>query len=186
MPAKGLPQKGKEQTQSPDRRVAHGIIDELPASHYYTALTVLIALQSQNRLHGTPPGWNPEVDDIALNDEEEAAVALGRTEIARGEGISLDMILKRLALAGSELTWEVTVAPSVAKQVDRMDRRVQDQFSRALIQLSIDSCQAARKRLKGREGWRLRVGSNSALLDINENRKTIRIAAFTPRKDVYK
>jgi mRNA interferase RelE/StbE len=42
------------------------------------------------------------------------------------------------------------------------------------------------KKLKGREGWRVRVGDYRVIYDINDEEKTILIVHLGHRRDVYR
>ncbi|MCC6575478.1 MAG: hypothetical protein IT462_17000 [Planctomycetes bacterium] len=94
MRAKQKRKNGKTPS-NPQVAAAVAIIEDLPQNALVIAIAVLRALQAQHA--GLPPGWDPnDVDDVPLNEEEEAALVRGRADIAAGRVSPWREVRKRL------------------------------------------------------------------------------------------
>ena len=81
--------------------------------------------------------------------------------------------------------WNVIIAPEAVKRLTRISnpdrRRLLSAIDALYSGLSGDI-----KPLKGRDNWRLRVGSWRVVLRIDEKSKRIDVLFVGPRGDVYK
>ena len=83
------------------------------------------------------------------------------------------------------MQWQVTVQPSVEKQLARIPNPDRGRILRAIEALSDDLTGDVRP-LVGRGGYRLRVGKWRLLMSIDEELRQGSVEALGPRGDVYK
>ena len=83
------------------------------------------------------------------------------------------------------MQWQVTVQPSVEKQLARIPNPDRGRILRAIEALSDDLTGDVRP-LVGRGGYRLRVGKWRLLMSIDEELRKVSVEALGPRGDVYK
>ncbi len=83
------------------------------------------------------------------------------------------------------MQWQVTVQPSVEKQLARIPNPDRGRILRAIEALSDDLTGDVRP-LVGRGGYRLRVGKWRLLMSIDEELRQVSVEALGPRGDVYK
>ena len=83
------------------------------------------------------------------------------------------------------MQWQVTVQPSVEKQLVRIPNPDRGRILRAIEALSDDLTGDVRP-LVGRGGYRLRVGKWRLLMSIDEELRKVSVEALGPRGDVYK
>ena len=83
------------------------------------------------------------------------------------------------------MQWQVTVQPSVEKQLAQIPNPGRGRILRAIEALSDDLTGDVRP-LVGRGGYRLRVGKWRLLMSIDEELRQLSVEALGPRGDVYK
>lgn len=83
------------------------------------------------------------------------------------------------------MQWQVTVQPSVEKQLARIPNPDRGRILRAIEALSDDLTGDVRP-LVGRDGYRLRVGKWRLLMSIDEELRQVSVEALGPRGNVYK
>ena len=83
------------------------------------------------------------------------------------------------------MQWQVTVQPSVEKQLVRIPNPDRGRILRAIEALSDDLTGDVRP-LVGRGGYRLRVGKWRLLMSIDEELRKVSVETLGPRGDVYK
>ncbi len=82
--------------------------------------------------------------------------------------------------------WRYAVLKPAVRYLERLQPNTQERIIAALELLLIDPSRSDLKPLKGRSGWRLRVGNYRVLLQVDEEAKLFVITGIGPRGDVYK
>ena len=72
------------------------------------------------------------------------------------------------------------------RYLERLQPNTQERIIAALELLLIDPSRSDLKPLKGRSGWRLRVGDYRVLLQVDQEANLFVITSIGPRGDVYK
>jgi len=81
--------------------------------------------------------------------------------------------------------YTITITKTAQKQLDKLSENIADILIEAIQQLAINPRPAGCKKLKGREGYRVRKGNYRIIYDIFDNILTINIIAVGHRKDIY-
>lgn len=79
---------------------------------------------------------------------------------------------------------KVEVSPKVAKYLLRLDVNKRERIKKALSKLSLEPPQGDIKSMKGKDGFRLRIGKYRALFDIKNN--NIIVYDIDIRGEIYK
>jgi mRNA interferase RelE/StbE len=85
-----------------------------------------------------------------------------------------------------ESGYSVNIPRKVQKQLDRLPTNIQSRVVNALFDLGKDPRPAGSRSLKGREGYRLRVGDYRALYRVNDEDGEILVIRVGHRRDVYR
>jgi mRNA interferase RelE/StbE len=84
------------------------------------------------------------------------------------------------------VSWQVEVARDAKKELVRLPAATQKRIARALLSLESDPFPAGCKKLKNRDGWRVRVGDYRILYFADKSAQRIIVAVIKHRKDVYR
>lgn len=82
--------------------------------------------------------------------------------------------------------WSYRVLKSAERYLERLRIVDQERIINALETLLIEPQRADFKPLKGREGWRLRVGDYRVLMQVDRKNKLFIVTQIGSRGDVYK
>jgi len=81
--------------------------------------------------------------------------------------------------------YTVTLSRTAEKQLDKLPNPTADRLLSAIIQLSDNPRPPGYKKLKGRDGYRIRKGSYRIIYDIFDNVLLVHIIGIGHRKDIY-
>ena len=84
------------------------------------------------------------------------------------------------------MRYEVIFSKSVQKELDRLSDDISNRILRRLSGLETNPRPADVKKLKGREGWRIRVGDYRVIYEINDSARQIIVVTIGHRRDVYR
>lgn len=84
------------------------------------------------------------------------------------------------------MSYLVILPKSVQKCLDKLSLEVFERIMARLNQLQDDPRPPDVKRLKGRNGWRIRVGDYRILYDINDQELKILVITVGHRREVYR
>ena len=84
------------------------------------------------------------------------------------------------------MTYRVTLAPSAARQLRKLDSDVRRRLQAAVELLAVDPRPPAATRLVGGLGeWRVRTGDYRIVYDINDNELVVLVLRMGHRREVY-
>jgi len=81
--------------------------------------------------------------------------------------------------------YELVISRTAQKQLDKLTDNIAGPLIRAIQNLAQDPRPHGCKKLKGRNGYRIRKGDYRILYDIYDSILTIEVIALGNRKDVY-
>ena len=84
------------------------------------------------------------------------------------------------------MSYEVLLPASVQKQIKKLPADISKRIENALAQLEKNPRPTGSKKLKGRDGWRVRVGDYRILYDIIDQKLCVMIIYVGHRRDVYR
>ncbi len=84
------------------------------------------------------------------------------------------------------MRYTVILPRSVQKQLARLDVNVQSRIEDSLGTLQETPRPAGAKKLKGRDGWRIRVGDYRVIYEIQDKVLQIIVIQIGHRRDVYR
>ena len=84
------------------------------------------------------------------------------------------------------MSWTVDLARDAKKELVRLPASVQKRVARALLSLESDPFPRGCKKLKNRDGWRVRVGDYRILYFADKNARQIIVGVIGNRRDVYR
>ena len=84
------------------------------------------------------------------------------------------------------MPYTVSLKRSAEKEVDALSPRIHDKVIKAILALKKNPYPRNVKRLRGREGARIRVGNCRILYLVNDSSKEIEVFSVADRKDVYR
>jgi mRNA interferase RelE/StbE len=83
------------------------------------------------------------------------------------------------------MIYSVLILRRAQKELSDLPKDIYPRVSESLQALSNDPRPSGCLKLKGREGWRIRVGNYRVLYKIDDEQKTITIMHIGHRRDVY-
>ena len=83
-------------------------------------------------------------------------------------------------------TYQVEFWPAALRELRRLDRSVQPRIQGAITLLAQDPRPPASRPLRGREGYRLRVGDYRIIYTINDGVLLIVVVTIGHRREVYR
>jgi len=83
------------------------------------------------------------------------------------------------------MSYSLLILRRAQKELSNLPEDIYKKVKQIILKLSEDSRPYGCKKLKGREGWRIRVGDYRIIYEINDKDKTITILHIGHRKDVY-
>lgn len=84
------------------------------------------------------------------------------------------------------MSYRLSVSRSVSKSLGRLPADVYSRVDSTILSLAGEPHPPGCAKLKGREEWRLRVGSYRIVYSIDEARQVIEILRVAHRRDVYR
>jgi len=84
------------------------------------------------------------------------------------------------------MSYSLLILRRAQKELSDLPKDVYIKIKQAILKLSEDSRPYGCKKLRGREGWRMRVGNYRVIYEINDKDKSIIILHVGHRKDIYK
>lgn len=84
------------------------------------------------------------------------------------------------------MNWRVDIARDARKELARLPATVQARIARAILALENEPFPHGRKKLKNRDGWRIRVGAYRVLYFADAKARQITIGVIGHRRDVYR
>ncbi len=82
-------------------------------------------------------------------------------------------------------TYNITISRMAQKQLDKLPDNIADRLIDAIYALAENPRPVGYKKLKGRNGCRIRVGDYRIIYEIFDNLLLITIIALGHRKDIY-
>jgi mRNA interferase RelE/StbE len=84
------------------------------------------------------------------------------------------------------VSWRVDLARDAKKELARLPAAVQKRVARVLLSLEEEPFPARCKKLKNRDGWRVRVGDYRILYFADKASRQIVVGVIAHRRDVYR
>jgi mRNA interferase RelE/StbE len=84
------------------------------------------------------------------------------------------------------VSWRVDLTRDAKKELARLPSAVQKRVARLLLSLENDPFPAGCKKLKNRDGWRVRVGDYRILYFADKAAREIVVGVIAHRRDVYR
>jgi len=81
--------------------------------------------------------------------------------------------------------YKITISRPAQKQLDKLQDNIAERLIAAIYDLVNDPRPIGYKKLKGRDGYRIRVGDYRIIYEIFDNVLTINVVALGHRKDIY-
>lgn len=81
--------------------------------------------------------------------------------------------------------YKLTISQTAQKQLNKLPENVADRLIDSIYLLAEDPRPSGSKKLKGRNGYRIRTGDYRIIYDIFDNTLLIIIIAIGHRKDIY-
>lgn len=83
------------------------------------------------------------------------------------------------------MAYEIRVRPAALRALKRIDRQDQARIRGAIALLAVDPRPPGTKALRGREGYRIRVGNYRILYTVEDDRLLVVVVTLGHRRDVY-
>jgi mRNA interferase RelE/StbE len=84
------------------------------------------------------------------------------------------------------VSWQVDLARDAKKELVRLPTTVQKRVARVLLSLEEEPFPVGCKKLKNRDGWRVRVGDYRILYFADKAARQIVVGVIAHRRDVYR
>ncbi len=88
-------------------------------------------------------------------------------------------------MAGSERRYRIQVTPAAARQLRKLDPQVARRVQGAIELLAVDPRPPASRALRGRPGYRVRVGDYRLLYTVQDDVLLVVLIRLGHRRDVY-
>jgi mRNA interferase RelE/StbE len=82
--------------------------------------------------------------------------------------------------------WKIDIARPARKELSRLPPSIQTRVARAILALENDPFPHGCKKLRNREGWRIRIGDYRVLYFADANTQQIVVGVIGHRRDVYR
>lgn len=83
------------------------------------------------------------------------------------------------------MSYSIKILRRAQKELARLPRQELDQIEKRLRDLTTDPRPPGCKKLTGREGWRIRIGNNRVIYEVDDIEQTLTIMHVGHRRDVY-
>jgi mRNA interferase RelE/StbE len=84
------------------------------------------------------------------------------------------------------VNWRVELGRDAKKELARLPATVQKRVTRVLLSLEDEPFPAGCKKLKNRDGWRVRVGDYRILYFADKPARQVIVGVIAHRRDVYR
>jgi len=84
------------------------------------------------------------------------------------------------------MAYVVNLKRSAERELERLPKKIHDRVIERLISLKENPRPAGVKKLRGREGYTIRIGSYRILYVINDSEKKIEVFSIAHRREVYR
>ena len=81
--------------------------------------------------------------------------------------------------------YSITITKTAQKQLDRLNNTIADSIIQLIQSLALNPRPVGYKKLKGRDGYRIRKGDYRIIYDIHDKVLIINVIAIGHRKDIY-
>jgi mRNA interferase RelE/StbE len=83
------------------------------------------------------------------------------------------------------MLYTINFTKQAFKDLDKINEPFYSNIKQAIINLSVNSRPNGFKKLKGREGFRIRIGNYRVIYNIYDNELVIEVIALGHRKNIY-
>lgn len=84
------------------------------------------------------------------------------------------------------MAYLVTLKRSAEKELGRLPGEIHDRVIERLIALQSNPRPTGTRKLRGREGYRIRIGDYRVLYIINDSERQVEVYSVAHRRDVYR
>ncbi len=84
------------------------------------------------------------------------------------------------------MAYAVNLKRSAEKELEKLPGKIHDRIINILLSLKENPFPRNSKKLRGREGYRIRVGNYRILYLIDESGRTVEVVSVAHRKEVYR
>lgn len=84
------------------------------------------------------------------------------------------------------MAYKIFLKRSAEKELNNLPEKLHDRIVKRLYSLQVTPRPNNAKKLRGREGYRIRVGDYRVLYVVDEKQKRIEVYSVAHRKDVYR
>jgi len=84
------------------------------------------------------------------------------------------------------MAYTVNLKRSAEKELEKLPTKIHDKIINILLSLKENPFPHNSKKLRGREGYRIRVGDYRILYLIDESARTVEVVSVAHRKEVYR
>jgi len=81
--------------------------------------------------------------------------------------------------------YKITISKTAQKQLDKLQDNIADRLIEAIYSLANNPRPIGFKKLKGRDGYRIREGNYRIIYEVIDNILVINVIAVGHRKDIY-
>jgi mRNA interferase RelE/StbE len=82
--------------------------------------------------------------------------------------------------------YELLILPRAKKQLAALEKQAYEQIRSAIRDLASQPRPGGCAKLVGREGWRIRVGKQRVVYEVDDKAKTVTVVDIGHRRDVYR
>ena len=84
------------------------------------------------------------------------------------------------------MSWRIDILRDARKELARLPQDAQSRISKAILTLENNPFPSGAKKLKNRDGWRIRVGDYRVLYLIDGKAKNVVIGSIGHRREIYR
>ena len=84
------------------------------------------------------------------------------------------------------MKWEIQISRDARKELARLPPKMQTRIAQAILTLENDPFARGCKKLKNRDGWRIRVGDYRVLYFADPKTRKLVVGAIGHRREVYR
>ncbi len=84
------------------------------------------------------------------------------------------------------MSYQVAILRRAQKQLNKLGQQDRERVTRAIFELANEPWPQRSKKLQGRNGYSLRVGSYRALYDVDDIKKVVEVFIVAHRREAYR
>lgn len=84
------------------------------------------------------------------------------------------------------MNYKVEILPRAVKQLEKLPAEIYPRVKEALQGLAVEPRPAGCLKLRGREGWRLRIGKYRIVYDIEDGARRVIVLDIGHRREIYR